>query len=932
MKRSARDNMKKILFVLVLSVSMSSILLFAPGPAEAAPIQLNLTISNVVNLPGGTSTSFTLSWGRNLPQMTVYEHAPGSNTFIEVRRNYNMQSLTATGVGTWSYYVTRTDNGQTTYISQVVNITVPTLPMPVLSPVSRPMPSFTFPLNWSKSSGDYIYELAEDTNPGFTTVNPPQYWPRVNYENIPARQPGTYYYRVRAWDKLPEWGGIASAWSDAITVTVLSDADFKDLIARKTFDYFIASTYPSGLTLDRFSTTGTQSGVMSIASSGFYLSALTVGVERGWITRGEGYDRAKKTLQTIAVGTPRVHGFYYHFLKADGTPSDTPFREVSTIDTALLIAGALQAGEYFGGDIKALADYIYKRVEWDWMYDPNLGLMRQAWHEPDNFQGYYNVYSEAIVLYLLAIGSPTHAIPAESFYVFHRPKGGYGGPDFTFTPGGQVFTYQYAQAWFDFRNTADALGVNWWQNSIEGVRANQRFAIDNRGSGYSEYMWGITACDGPDGYNAYGARPAYGNYADGTIAPTGMGGSIVLAPDIALPGLKYIYATYGDKVWNTYGFIDAFNVERNWYDPDYIGIDQGIILLMFENGMSGLIWNTFMKNQHVLRSLSRAHFSGYTAPDIVLEDFEDGNFWTPDTTVGWWDSNGNTVYRRMNTYTVAFDGRVSMEVNYSKNGDPWSLTGAWFSAANPHRDFSFYDTLTLKVYNSANILVKLRDQAQTEKDAGTFKAKNTAAWNNLSFDIANTGVNKSAIDNILLFVDPGDEASSGNIYLDQIKLENRKSVTVEDFEDGNFWSPAASLGWWDGDGTMVYQRAGSKDPSHGGFAAMRVSYAKNGLPWSCFGGYIDNSNPLHDFTKHNRLAFWVFGTCDIMVKLRDRSFHEAELGKGRAANSYGWTRMVFDYTSVDSINLSDIDNILFFVAPGDASASGTICLDDIVLE
>ncbi len=939
MKRNVRSKMNIMLFGLILSVSLVSMSLFAPGLTEAfaadpAQFPITITVSNIVsNLPW-PSTTFTLSC-QKAPNLTLWEQAPGGAAWQAVGVFVLPVTLTRNTLGTWSYFVTQTniDSGKVTYVSPTITVNVPaSLAAPALAVISRPMPSFAFPLNWTKNNGDYIYQLMEDTKSDFSTVNPVQYWPSGNFVSIPPRQPGIYYYHVRAWNNLPEKGGIASAWSNPITVTVLSDADYKDLIARKTFDYFIAATSPNGLTLDRFSSGGTQNGVNSIAASGFYLSALTVGAERGWITQSDAYNRAKTTLQTFVAGTPNVHGFFYHFLKADGTPSNTPFLEVSSIDTALLMTGALQAGEYFGGDIKTLADSIYRRVEWNWMYDANLNLIHQAWHDSGAFEGYYNTYSEGILLYLLAIGSPTHAIPAESFYGFHRPKGGYGGPDFVFTPGGQVFTYQYAQTWFDFRNTTDALGVNWWQNSIEGVRSNQRFASNNSGSGYSGYMWGITACDGPDGYHAYGAQPSYGNYADGTIAPTGIGGSIVLAPDIALPALKYIYVTYGDKIWSPYGFIDSFNAKSNWYDSDYISIDQGVILLMLANERSGLMWKTFMKNRNVLRALSRTHFSGYTAPDVVLEDFEDENFWTPDTTVGWWDSDGNAVYRRMNTYVVAYDGRVSMEVNYSKNGDPWSLMGACFSAANPRRDFSFYDTLTLKVYNSANILVKLRDQAQTEKDTGIFRAKNTAAWNSLSFDISNTGVDKTAIDNILLFVDPGDASSAGNIYLDQIKLENRKSVTVEDFEDGNFWTPETSLGWWDVDGAMVYQRAGSKDPSHGGFASMRVSYAKNGLSWSCFGGYIAGSNPLRDFTKHNRLAFWVFGTGDILVKLRDRTLHEADLGTGHAANSYGWTRMVFDYTNVDSINLSDIDNILFFVAPGDPSASGTIYLDDIVLE
>ncbi len=643
---------------------------------------------------------------------------------------------------------------------------------PKLSPVPIE-PSFEFRLNWTKHSGDFIYQLVEDRRSNFSTPGSPQYWPTGNFENIPARQPGTYYYRVRAWNNLPENKGVPGPWSNVITVHIISDTAFMDLVSRRTFNYFVKTTSSNGLTLDRLSTVSGSNGIASTAASGFYLSALTIGAKRGWMSKPSAYNRAKTTLNVFYGKTPNVHGFFYHFLKPNGAPSDAPCREVSSVDTAIMAAGALQAGEYFGGDVKILAEKIYSRIEWDWFYDSNIHLLRQSWTESAGLNGYYWSYSEAIMAYLLAIGSPSHPIPAEAFYSFHRPKGGYGGPDFIFTPGGELFTYQYPHAWFDFRNTTDSLGVNWWQNSIEAARANQRFAIDNAGSGYSALIWGLTASDGQDGYHAYGARPAYSNYSDGTIAPSGAGGSIALVPDIALASLKYYYTAYGNKLWKTYGFVGAFNPQSGWVDTDYVSIDQGIILLMLENKRNALIWQTFMRNKNVIRALSNANFSGFGASsDITIESFEEDGFWNPDT----------------------------------------------------------------------------------------------------------------------------------------------------------------ALGWWDADGAAVYNRSASEDPSHGGFESMKVEYSKNNFPWSYFAGYISTSNVLRDFTSRGRLVVWAYGSADILVKLRDRSGNEAELGAAHAANLSGWTKLTFDYTNVNSVDLSDIENIMFFVAPGEPSASGVVYLDDIGLE
>ncbi|MBV9462715.1 MAG: hypothetical protein JO317_00665, partial [Verrucomicrobiae bacterium] len=387
----------------------------------------------------------------------------------------------------------------------------------LLNPI-RPPVDLPFRLSWSTASNAVLYELADSATGDF--ANASSLWTSAIWLMIPAHAPGTYSFRVRGWTAAPADGGRAGPWSNTLTVQVLNDDQFLDQVSRKSFDFLKAATNSNGLTRDRASSSLGGSNVESIAASGFYLSAITVAVDRGWISWTEGYNRATTTMRTFLYTTPNVHGFYYHFLKPDGSPSSVPFLEVSSIDTALLMAGALQSGEYFGGDAKTMADALYRRVEWTWMLDPGSLMMRQAWTSAEGFKGYYSSFCEDLLLYLLAIGSPTSPIPPDSLYCVVRPKGWYGANRFIFTGGGQLFAYQYPLIWFDLRNTADWLGVNWWNNAAQAVAVNRAFCQANPGYGYGPNLWGLTACDGPNGYKAYGAQLAYWNEHDGTIAPT----------------------------------------------------------------------------------------------------------------------------------------------------------------------------------------------------------------------------------------------------------------------------------------------------------------------------------------------------------------------------------------------------------------------------
>lgn len=382
----------------------------------------------------------------------------------------------------------------------------------------------------------------------------------------------------------------------------------------------------------------------SIAATGFGLTASFVGVENEWVSRSDAAARVLLTLDALwsmpqgdaPQGVSGHRGFYYHFLTLDeGRRHGTV--ELSTIDTALLMAGVLAAGAYFDGDdpaearIRALSESLYRRVEWDWALRDD-GLVSMGWRPESGFlEARWTGYSEAMILLVLALGSPTHPIPAESWdrwcetyewLDFHAPH-------VNFEP---LFGHQYSHVFIDFRGIRDAYmrarSSDYFENSRVATLANRDHAIRNpRGFvGYGALQWGLTACDGPpygtsaehDGrtldFLGYAARGASGQRVvdDGTLAPTAVGGSLPFLPDECLATLESLWTRYHEDLVGEYGFRDAFNltVPGGWFDPEYLGIDQGPILLMAENHESGLVWDVMKRCPHAVRGLTRAGFRG----------------------------------------------------------------------------------------------------------------------------------------------------------------------------------------------------------------------------------------------------------------------------------------------------------------------------------
>jgi hypothetical protein len=361
-----------------------------------------------------------------------------------------------------------------------------------------------------------------------------------------------------------------------------------------------------GLIRDRYPG---SAGIASIASVGFGLSAYPIGVEKGYISIEEGQERADKTMDTL-LAMDRTEGFYYHFVDME-TGERAWESEVSSIDTAILIMGVVTAGEYFGGEVETKAKEIYDGVNWPWFIDEERNMFHMAYRPERGFEGHWDFYAEQLMLFVLAAGSETHPIDETPYYTFTRHYGTYGdGEGFIHSWFGSLFTYQFSHAWLDFRDYTDSEGVNWFDNSVAASQAHVDFAIanDEEYTTLGPEAWGMTASDGPDGYNGlYGAPPSgfdnNAHFIDDTIPPAGAIGSIIFVPEAAERAMLNYYSI--EELKGEYGFQDAYNLTEEWYAGDVIGIDKGISLLMLANYENDLIHRIMMGNEQILTGLER---------------------------------------------------------------------------------------------------------------------------------------------------------------------------------------------------------------------------------------------------------------------------------------------------------------------------------------
>ena len=406
------------------------------------------------------------------------------------------------------------------------------------------------------------------------------------------------------------------------TIVELDPVIAKELKASFDFFYrYATNTNPSttgfGLTRDRYP----GSGNSSMAATGYALAALPVGVENGWITFEEGYERALGTLKT-AQNLERHGGFYFHFMNTTtGAPSSSS--EVSVIDSALFICGALVAGRFFGDEAESLSRQLYEEIDWNFYTNPGKQMFYMTYNpNTQRFDGAWDRNNEQMMMYFLGAGSPTYPQGANLYRTIkteiNKHKMGYTStknPSLSVAPhfvnwDGPLFTHQYAHAYIDFRNMVDYEGTNWFDNAVLATKAQILYAYDYSDvyKTYSMDSWGISACDGPFGYKAYGGGVSEKTPSnDGTVCAYGPLGSINYTPEESIRAAQ-TFASY-PRFWNNeVGFVGAYNLGRYdglhgfsdpWFASVAIGIDKGVTITMLENYRSNLIWNIFMDIDYI---------------------------------------------------------------------------------------------------------------------------------------------------------------------------------------------------------------------------------------------------------------------------------------------------------------------------------------------
>jgi hypothetical protein len=403
-----------------------------------------------------------------------------------------------------------------------------------------------------------------------------------------------------------------SAGNPAV-LPVLSPEDdqFLNDVEKANFLFFWEQGNPkTGMVKDRCNVQNTnQTVASSIAATGFGLTALCIGEKRGFISNAAALERVFATLRFLWKKLPNHRGFFYHF--ANPETGERMFdSEVSSVDTTILLCGILSCREHFRHPAVAqLANLIFNRVDWTWLSE-DTSLLTHGWTPEVGFlASRWDYYSELMMMYLLGIGSSAYPLRPETWTAWKRLTFEYGGMRYigSFAP---LFVHQYSQAWFDFRGKRDKF-ADYFLNSVTATEVHKRFCLElgKQFPDYSENLWGITVSDSEHGYVAWGGPPSTGPI-DGTVVPSAAGGSLPFLPAATINVLKTIKSRY-PAAWSKYGFVNAFNPLKNWYDSDVIGIDTGIILLMAENLRSGFVWETFMKSPEAQRGMERAGFHKY---------------------------------------------------------------------------------------------------------------------------------------------------------------------------------------------------------------------------------------------------------------------------------------------------------------------------------
>ncbi len=519
-------------------------------------------------------------------------------------------------------------------------------------------------LNWDGQASADSYRIwrKRDDQTTFSLLTTTRKLRWLDWTGRQEGQENSYTYYIDALS-VP---GVILATSDTLSVDVdpFTDDQFLDMVQAYTFRYFYEYGHPtSGMARERLG----SGDIVTTGGTGFGIMALLVGVHRGYITREEGVNRLLKIVSFLQFAD-RFHGVFPHWMNGR-TGNVIPFSTFDNggdlVETAFLMQGLLAARQYFDENspaentVRDVITMLWEDVEWDHYSRNNSGVL--YWHWSPNYGWQMNFplrgYNEGLIVYLLAIASPTHPVPASYWtsgwagagYVNGNTWYGYKlylGPNF----GGPLFFAHYSYLGFDPRNIRDQF-ANYFEQNHNHTMINRSWCVTNplHHKGYGENSWGLTASDNPWGYFAHAPGAGTDN---GTIAPAAALPSMPYTPDESLGALKHFYRELGPDLWGEYGFYDAFNLNEDWFADSYIAIDQGPIIDMIENYRSGLLWAHFMANPEIAPALDAI---GFEADPVATEE-------QTSVTADW------TVYPTLS------DGEVFLKINGMQGGKAYTIS------------------------------------------------------------------------------------------------------------------------------------------------------------------------------------------------------------------------------------------------------------------
>lgn len=545
----------------------------------------------------------------------------------------------------------------------------------------------------------------------------------------------------------------------------MTDKEFIKTVAKRTFHYFWDTAHPKNSMIPD----ATNNPNASNAVIGFGLAAICIAHEQGWITYDQAYNRVLRTLQNFVdypdnpskIQVEHEHGHHYHWIIIN-TGEWVGYEGIYASDTSAFIAGVLTAGHYFKGtEIEKVANMIYENVDWTWFLNEKNNLFYIGWTPEGGHAGEYSKTKMGLLPLILAISSPTHPIPVESWYNHNNTFYYATYKDYQYVGDGAAYTHQWPFCFIDPRLKKDYY-LDYFQDLREFSLASRQWAIDNKKDGYHKDSWGLNPCVGPHKYGEYAspvipdvALPYNGKDNDGTVAPTAAISFLPFTYKESLSFMKFIYKNYKNDLFGKYGFTDSYNIKEDFFCKYFLGIDQGPIIAMLGNYMSETVWKNFMNHKYIRQGIKKIGFIG------IIDTFDHAKHSMPYSQY----KSRSSKYKLQKDDKIYKEGAHSLKVTFKKPGKK-----DYFKITPRLKDISDFKYLAFWQYGQGSLKIQLIDHKKKKAGLKILKKVKDDQWTLYYFKLPANRINLKKIKNIQFSLKHMRKSLNGTIYLDCIHL------------------------------------------------------------------------------------------------------------------------------------------------------------------